>query len=280
MPLVSVGITSYDKPELLYLTIQNIVNQTYKKLEIILALDAPPDSKTIKICESFSKSDPRIKVFIHKKNIGSDANTRFVLSKASGELFFWADEDDLRDITWVEELVSPFIDNSVTFSIGLVEHIDQQGLILGNISSVQFTGNKLSSALKFFIQPERFGKCNLIYALFRTENLRKSKHWTFYKCNSFFFGDNIFAFDQILNGKGYYKKSVSFYKRVHNYSKADLKMLPNSVKRAANFIRYTIECINIIKVTKIRMLFYFLLPIKLLVLLCDTILSRAAAKLK
>ena len=61
MPLVSVGITSYDKPELLYLTIQNIVNQTYKKLEIILALDAPPDSKTIKICESFSKSDPQDK---------------------------------------------------------------------------------------------------------------------------------------------------------------------------------------------------------------------------
>ena len=100
-----------------------------------------------------------------------------MLSKASGELFFWADEDDLRDITWVEELVSPFIDNSVTFSIGLVEHIiDQQGLILGNISSVQFTGNKAFFCFKkFFIQPERFGKCNLIYALLEHGKSQKIK---------------------------------------------------------------------------------------------------------
>jgi len=280
MPLVSVGVTSYNKPDLLGLTLQNIVNQTYRKLEIIVALDAPPDIRTIEICKNFSKSDARIKVFIHEKNIGSDANTRFVLSKATGELFFWADEDDLRDITWVEELVGPFNDNSVTFSIGLIENIDQQGLTLKNFSSVRFTGNKLFSALKFFIQPERFGKCNLIYALFRTENLRKSKHWTLYKCNNYFFGDNVFAFDQILNGKGCYKKNVYFYKRTHNYSKADLKMLPNSAKRAIHLIRYSIECINIIKVTRIRILFYFILPMKLLFLFSDTILCRIAGKLK
>lgn len=280
MPLISVGITSYDKPELLYLTIQNIVNQTYKRLEIIIALDSPPDPKTIKICKNFSKSDTRIKLFIHRKNIGSDANTRFVLSKATGELFFWADEDDLRDLNWVEELATPFNDHSITFSIGLVQNIDQQGLPLVGSSFVQFTGNNFISALRFFVQPERFGKCNLIYALFRTESLRKAKHWTFYKCNGFFFGDNIFAFDQILNGKGYYKKNVCFYKRVHNYSEADLKMLPTSVERAMNFIRYTIESLSIINVTKIRILFYFLLPIKLLVLLSDTILSRLAAKLR
>lgn len=64
--LISIIVPIYKVQDYLDRCVQSIVNQTYNNLEIILVDDGSPDDCP-KICDEWSKKDPRIKV-IHKEN--------------------------------------------------------------------------------------------------------------------------------------------------------------------------------------------------------------------
>jgi glycosyltransferase involved in cell wall biosynthesis len=70
--LVSVIVPIYKVEKYMHRCVDSIINQTYKKIEIILVDDGSPDSCG-KICDEYAEKDNRIKV-IHKENGGlSDA---------------------------------------------------------------------------------------------------------------------------------------------------------------------------------------------------------------
>ena len=63
--LVSIIIPVYNVEHLVKKRIHSIIEQTYKKLEVLLMDDGSTDNSGV-ICEEFAKYDSRIKV-IHKK---------------------------------------------------------------------------------------------------------------------------------------------------------------------------------------------------------------------
>ncbi len=59
---VSIIIPIYNAEKFLYRTIPNIMNQTYKNIEIILVNDGSTDSSG-QICDDFCKKDKKNKSF-------------------------------------------------------------------------------------------------------------------------------------------------------------------------------------------------------------------------
>jgi len=92
-PRVTIGVATYNRPELLKECVQSILHQTFPYFEVVIANDYVPVPVTF---ESLGiPEDPRIKIVNHSQNIGAWANHNFLLRNARGEWFTWLADDDL-----------------------------------------------------------------------------------------------------------------------------------------------------------------------------------------
>lgn len=107
LPLVSVGIPTYNKPEGLQRTLSCITQQTYKNLEIIISDNCSPNPKVKEVVTKFLAKDKRIKYFRQSKNILGD-NFRCVFGKSTGEYYMWAADDDSWDLEYVKTCMAEF----------------------------------------------------------------------------------------------------------------------------------------------------------------------------
>ena len=92
-PIVTIGIPTYNRPKGLEKVINDFINQTYDKLEIIIS-DNFSDDDVQKIGEYYSKKYKYIHYIRQKENIGMYKNFEFVRDKANGYYFTWASDDD------------------------------------------------------------------------------------------------------------------------------------------------------------------------------------------
>ena len=88
---ISVIIPVYNKEKYVTRTIESVLNQTYKNLEIIIINDASTDNSK-EICESFK--DDRIIMINNPKNLGAGATRNLGLSKVTGDFISFVDADD------------------------------------------------------------------------------------------------------------------------------------------------------------------------------------------
>src|SRR5947207_1056391 len=93
-PLVSVGIPTRNRPEGLLRTLNDISNQTYANLEILISDNASSDPENVEVARRFAKCDVRALVFEQRYDQGPLKNFDFLLSKATGIYFMWAADDD------------------------------------------------------------------------------------------------------------------------------------------------------------------------------------------
>ena len=102
--LISVIVPVYNVKTYLDECIQSILNQTYKKLEIILVDDGSTDGSG-ELCDSYAQVDSRINI-IHKENGGlSDARNKG-MEVATGEYIGFVDADDYIESNMYEVLVN------------------------------------------------------------------------------------------------------------------------------------------------------------------------------
>ena len=73
--LISVIIPCYNVEKYIDRCMESVLNQTYRKLEIILVDDGSTDG-TGKICDRYSQTDARVKV-IHKENGGLSSARKY-----------------------------------------------------------------------------------------------------------------------------------------------------------------------------------------------------------
>ena len=92
MPQVSIIIPVYNSEKYLRMTIESLLNQTYKDFEIILVDDGSVDASG-KLCDELSLTDRRI-VVIHKENGGVSSARNVGIENARGELISFVDHDD------------------------------------------------------------------------------------------------------------------------------------------------------------------------------------------
>lgn len=103
-PLVSVIVPVYKVEAYIRESVDSILEQSYKKLEIILVDDGSPDGCPA-ICDTYAALDPRVRV-IHKVNGGLSDARNTGLDAARGELIGFVDPDDRIDSAMFELLVA------------------------------------------------------------------------------------------------------------------------------------------------------------------------------
>ena len=131
MYLVSVIVPFYKKKNYFKKTLSSIVNQTYKRLEIIIIYD-DTDADDLKFLKKLSQADKRIKLIINRKNIGAGFSRNRGIELAKGKFIAFIDSDDV----WMKKKISIqlnfMIKNNFNASHTDYEIINSQNKSLGN----------------------------------------------------------------------------------------------------------------------------------------------------
>ena len=80
----SVVIPYYRKKQYLKKTIQSVLNQSFKKFEIIIIYD-DVSKDDLNFVKNIKKLDKRIKLYVNKKNMGAGLSRNFGISKSKGK---------------------------------------------------------------------------------------------------------------------------------------------------------------------------------------------------
>ena len=124
-PLVSVILTSYQHYHYIDKTIDSILNQTYKKIELCVSDNGSQDGSA-ELIKSYK--DDRIKSHFFKENQGVVINFRKSLSMATGKYFSFSGSDDYYDLTKIEKQVKILEDNPELGAVfSYVQVIDADG---------------------------------------------------------------------------------------------------------------------------------------------------------
>lgn len=107
--LVSVIVPIYNTEQYVEHTIQDICNQTYTNIEIILVDDGSTDNSG-QICEDYKKQDYRIKV-IHTINRGLSAARNIGICNSMGKYIYFLDSDDRIHQRTIQILLDEAIHN-------------------------------------------------------------------------------------------------------------------------------------------------------------------------
>ena len=104
----SICMTSYNGSKYIKEQIDSILSQIDNEDEIIICDDSSTDN-TVEVINNIV--DGRIKLFINKNNIGVLNNYANCLSKASNELIFLSDQDDIWNCDKVAKIKDKFNEN-------------------------------------------------------------------------------------------------------------------------------------------------------------------------
>jgi len=181
LPLVSVGIPTFNRPEGLRRTLCAITEQTYENLEIIVSDNASTEPSVARVAEEFRSRDNRVRVFRQPINIGPKRNFSFVLGQATGKYFMWAADDDSWERNFVNQLVALLeADDTVGIAFCSFDARDSEGrradIYPDFLPLLQvYAGKPVAERLSAYISQEEFlGKANLIYGLFRRSALESA----------------------------------------------------------------------------------------------------------
>ena len=92
-PLVSVIVPFYENTKLLKKSIRSILNQKFKKYEIIIINDKQ-DQKNINFLKKIKKNSKKIKIIFNKRNIGAGLSRNKGIKLSKGKYIAFLDSDD------------------------------------------------------------------------------------------------------------------------------------------------------------------------------------------
>ena len=91
-PFFSIGVTTYNRPELLKQTLSSIGAQTFPDFEVIVGNDYIPEPIS---ASSLDVEDPRMQFVNHPRNLGEVQNMNALVDLSRGRYFTWLTDDDL-----------------------------------------------------------------------------------------------------------------------------------------------------------------------------------------
>ena len=169
----SVVIPYYKKKKYLKKTVLSVLNQTYKKFEIIIVYD--DDSKEdLQFVQSIKKLDNRIKLYVNKKNIGAGLSRNFGISKSSGSYICFIDADDIWKKNKLKDQINFMKKCNISASHTSYEIKNKYDKIIGqrhakNINSFEKLLKSCDIGLSTVIIKKNILKNNLKFAQLKTK---------------------------------------------------------------------------------------------------------------
>ena len=130
MNQVSVIIPYFKKEKYILSTIKSVLNQTYKRLEIIIIFDEN-NKKNLSFISKISKIDKRIKLIINKKNLGAAESRNIGIKKSKGKYIAFIDSDDLWNKKKIEKQMNFLNRNKCSICHTSYEIIDKNNFKIG-----------------------------------------------------------------------------------------------------------------------------------------------------
>jgi glycosyltransferase involved in cell wall biosynthesis len=93
-PFFSIGVPTYNRPDLLRETLNSVLSQGFTDFEIIVGNDYQAEMVT---GEMLGISDPRIRYVNYPRNLREVGNMNALLEMATGRYFTWLFDDDLYE---------------------------------------------------------------------------------------------------------------------------------------------------------------------------------------
>ena len=94
--LVSVVMSVYNSEQTIKMSIESILNQTYKDLELIIIEDGSSDNTPF-ICKEYEKKHENVFVYSNNKNIGLTKSLNIGIKKSKGKFIARQDADDFSE---------------------------------------------------------------------------------------------------------------------------------------------------------------------------------------
>ena len=139
MNLVSVIIPYYRKKNYLLKSLKSVIQQTYKKLEIIIIYD---DEKKddLNYVKNLASKDKRIRLIVNKKNFGAGLARNIGIKLSKGNYISFIDSDDIWMKNKIEKQIKFMKKNNFDFTHTSYSIVDDKY----NIKSVRHARNFLS----------------------------------------------------------------------------------------------------------------------------------------
>jgi len=226
IPLISIGIPTYNRPEGLRKTLESVTGQTYRNLQIIVSDNGSSLPEVETVLREFEGQDSRVIVYRQPTNVGPAENFKFVLRKAEGDFFIWAADDD----TWqgkefLNTLFKYAADHILTFP---------EAMIIGEFDQKKHLLESYQNCLTSGDYSRNFIKCGWGHPFYGLYNLK------------LFFHFNLkFEFDEDLlyHNEGTFLHKIFMTGPVKFVKDAQILFSTNSAKprlepRIDNFVNY------------------------------------------
>ena len=102
-PLISIIVPVYNKEAYLRECVDSILEQTYRRIEVVLVDDESTDKSGV-ICDEFGRADMRVRV-VHQKNGGPASACVTGMKTASGGYYMFVDSDDYLEPETLKQMV-------------------------------------------------------------------------------------------------------------------------------------------------------------------------------
>lgn len=123
--MISIIVPIYRVEPYLSRSIESIINQSYKELEILLVDDGSPDGCGT-ICDTYAEKDTRITV-LHQANAGVSAARNAGLAAAKGEYIGFIDPDDFIEPNMYLDMLHAIEADNADLAICGYNYVDEKG---------------------------------------------------------------------------------------------------------------------------------------------------------
>lgn len=235
MPLVSVVMPLYNGEKYINEAINSVLSQTYKNFELILVEDGSTDNTLNKIT---LYNDPRIRLFINKKNRGISFATNKGVSESKGKYIALLDDDDIAEkdrlmlqVSYMEE------HEDIDILGGRTTYINEAGKILDYSCIPRKNPKYIKAMLLFECMDFMNGTAMIRKQFIHSNNLS-------YEENCFGMQDFKFYIDSSKVGKISTINHFLLKHRLHGENTTDRSFQQKGTERAqkyAEFQRYSLE---------------------------------------
>jgi glycosyltransferase involved in cell wall biosynthesis len=166
LPLVVIGIPTFNRAELLARAIDSALAQDYSRLAIVIGDNASTDA-TPQVCQRYADAEPRVNYFRNPVNIGATPNFTEILKRAHGELFMWLGDDDWIDPNFISECVRVLVARHDVVIAGGQAKYYRQGVLQGvGKPTACLSNSPASRVLSYYRQVDDNG---IFYGVMRRE---------------------------------------------------------------------------------------------------------------
>lgn len=193
LPLVSVVIPTYDRPDLLIQAVASVQDQTYPNLELIVVDDHSP-TPAAETLAAAGANTPDLHLVRHETNRGANAARNTGIEAATGTFVAFLDDDD----RWLPEKLERQVERFRTApdDVGVVytgaTSIDADGDVVyvfrpslrGDVTTEFFRGGMIGSFSRVMVRTTAIDEAGRLDEQFpswqdREWYLRLSRHWRF-----------------------------------------------------------------------------------------------------